>query len=257
MHQRKADGRRGSPAPVLRVTCSATMALMVRLSLSAAALGGAGLRLLRAGRTSLRMDSAKAQTTGRARLPPEIRRAQILDAAEALVQAHGGLPLPLDELGRAAQVSKALIYAYFPDQHDLANALLSRRFAALTDGGLAEAASGPDLSAAAQACADLYFSDIAAAGPVVHIVLRDPFMAGRLDPETMRLRDRVSRRLARTARRALRLSAQEAVAALSLMTAIPEEAGRMVRAGDLSLERGRELTARLIASSLRALSPGG
>ena len=45
------------------------------------------------------------------------------------------------------------------------------------------------------------------------------------------------------------------MAALSLMTTIPEEAGRMAKTGDLSLERGRELTARLIGSSLRALSP--
>ena len=201
------------------------------------------------------MDSAGAQTKGRARLPPEVRRDQILDAAEALLQAQGGLPLPLDELGRAAGVSKALIYAYFPDQHALANALLRRRLAALEDGGLGDAASDPDLTAAGQACAGIYFSDIALAGPVAHIVLRDPFMAGRVDPQVVRLRDRVSRRLARTARRALRLSAKEAVAALSLMTTIPEEAGRMVQAGDLSPERGRELTARLVAASLQALRP--
>lgn len=213
------------------------------------------MRRPRAGRTNPQMNSARAQTTGRARLPPEVRRAQILDAAEALLQAHGGLPLPLDELGRAAGISKALIYAYFPDQHALANAVLSRRMEAMMAAGLAQAAAEPDLTAAALACADLYFRDVAAAGPVVHIVLRDPFMAGRVDAKTERRRDRISRRLARAARRDLRLSAKEAVAALSLMTTIPEEAGRMAKAGDLSLERGRELTARLIGSSLRALSP--
>ncbi|MDP1619281.1 TetR/AcrR family transcriptional regulator [Phenylobacterium sp.] len=196
-----------------------------------------------------------AQKGGRARLSPEVRRGQILDAAETLLTAHGGLPLPLEELARAALVSKALIYAYFPNQHDLANALLARRFTAMLAAGLEAAASQDAMDDAAQACAAAYFEEVAQAGPVAHIILRDPFMAGRIDPALTAIRDRIARRLARTARKSLRLSPKEAVAALSLMTTIPEEAGRLVHAGDLSLERGRELNRRLIASSLRALTP--
>lgn len=203
------------------------------------------------------MRSETAQRGGRARLSPEVRRGQILDAAEVLLIAHGGLPLPLEELARAAQVSKALIYAYFPNQHDLANALLARRMSALLAAGLEDAAAPADLLDAAQACARLYFEEVAQAGPVAHIILRDPFMAGRIDPALAAIRDRIARRLARAGRATLRLSPKEAVAALSLMTTIPEEAGRLVHAGDLSLERGRELTARLIGSSLRALTPAG
>jgi len=202
------------------------------------------------------MRSETAQRGGRARLSPEERRGQILDAAEVLLTAHGGLPLPLEDLARAAQVSKALIYAYFPNQHDLANALLARRFEALAAAGL-EASAATDLFDAAQACAALYFEEVAQAGPVAHIVLRDPFMAGRIDPALAAIRDRIARRLARQARLTLRLSPKEAVAALSLMTTIPEEAGRLVHAGDLTKARGRELTARLIGSSLRALTPDG
>ena len=203
------------------------------------------------------MRSETAQRGGRARLSPEVRRGQILDAAEVLLIAHGGSPLPLEELARAAQVSKALIYAYFPNQHDLANALLARRMSALLAAGLEDAAALADLLDAAQACARLYFEEVAEAGPVAHIILRDPFMAGRIDPALAAIRDRIARRLARAGRATLRLSPKEAVAALSLMTTIPEEAGRLVHAGELSLERGRELTARLIGSSLRALTPAG
>ena len=201
------------------------------------------------------MTSAKAQTTGRARLAPEVRRAQILDAAEALLQAQGGLPLPLDELARAAGVSKALVYAYFPDQYALANAMLSRRLGELVADGIAQAVDQDDFVAAAKACADLYFAHVARTGPVLHILLRDPFMAGRLDADALRLRDRLSLRLARAARRALRLNAKAAVTALSLMTTIPEEAGRLTFAGDLTPERGRELNARLIAAALQSLRP--
>src|SRR3989344_2239408 len=103
MLQRKADGRRHGLRPSERVTCRATMPLVVPMSLASTPRSG-GLRRPRRGRTKPQLNSARAQTTGRARLPPEVRRAQILDAAEALLQAHGGLPLPLDELGRAAGI---------------------------------------------------------------------------------------------------------------------------------------------------------
>ena len=201
------------------------------------------------------MSSDTAQTGWRARLSPSVRRERIIDAAEALLLIHGGLPLPLADVARAAGVSKALIYAYFPTQPDLANALLVRRFMEMAAAGLEAAAARPDPLDAAQACADLYLEAVAKAGPVVHIILRDPFMAGRIDPDVAALRDRIARRLARTARLTLRLSPKEAVAAVSLMTTIPEETGRMVHAGDLPLTRGRELNRRLIGSSLRALTP--
>lgn len=201
------------------------------------------------------MKSKTAQRAGRARLPPHVRRDEILDAAEALVQAHGGLPLPLDGLARLAQVSKSLIYAYFPSQHDLANALLARRFEVMLATGLMGAAEEADPVAAAQACAELYFHEVAQAGPVVHIILREPFMDGQVDRAVLAIRDRVARRLARHARRGLRLSPKEAVAALSLMTTIPEEAGRMAHDGELTLDQARDLTSRLVGSSLRALAP--
>lgn len=201
------------------------------------------------------MTSNMAQRGGRARLPPGVRRDQILESAETLILAEGGLPLPLDALARGAGVSKALIYVYFPTQQALANAVLGRRFAAMEAAGLSRMAEAPGLETAAQDCALLYFTEVASAGPVVHIILRDPFMVGQVEAGLRTKRDRIARRLARLARRELRLGAKEAVAALSLMTTIPEEAGRLVHAGDMTFSRGRELTERLVGASLRALTP--
>lgn len=201
------------------------------------------------------MSSDAAQRGERSRLTPEVRRGQILEAAEALICAEGGLPLPFDALARAAGVSKALVYAYFPNQHALANAVLRRRFAALDEAGLTRAAEIPGLEAAAQACAQIYFDEVASKGSIAHIILRDPFMTGHIEPSLRAQRDQIARRLVRAARRDLRLAPKAAVAALSLMTTIPEEAGRLVHIGDISLARGRELTERLMGASLRALTP--
>jgi len=193
----------------------------------------------------------------RQRLSADVRRRQILDAAAALVLVQGHLPLPLEALAGRVGVSKGLIYEYFPTQADLFNALLTETAAALEAAGLPAVVSDPDLMAAAQAGADLYLRHVAERGPLMHFILRDAYMSRSFAAEAVRLRDRVLRAFARRARRELRLPAAEALAAVLLVQAIPEEMGRLTWQGDIPLERGRELTAQMVASSVAALSPAG
>lgn len=191
----------------------------------------------------------------RQRLSAEVRRRQILDAAKDLVLAQGYLPLPLEALAARVGVSKGLIYEYFPTQADLFNALLGEEEAAIEAGGLAEAVAHGDLVTAAQACADLYLRHVAQRGPVAHFILRDAYMAGRLTPEVVRVRDRFLRAFARRARRELELPAAEALGTVLLVQAIPEEMGRLAWQDDMPLDRGRELTEQLVASAIAALRP--
>jgi AcrR family transcriptional regulator len=201
------------------------------------------------------MRSSPRPPAKRRRLTPEVRRGQIVEAAAGLVLQQGHLPLPMDALARSAGASKALIYAYFPTQHDLFNALLSREFRALEARGVVEASAQWDLNQAAFDCALLYFEHVASAGPLIHLILRDPYMAGHVAQDVAIFRDRIIRRLARRARGALRLRAKENIAAINMIITIPEEAGRLKYAGDISLDRGRELCRQLMLSSLDAFTP--
>lgn len=178
-----------------------------------------------------------------------------MDAAAELVLAQGYLPLPLEKLAARVGVSKGLIYEYFPTQADLFVALVSDELDALAGAGLESVTRGDDLVASAQVGADLYLRHIAERGPVAHFVLRDSYMKGRVMRAEAAIRDRLLRRFARRARRELRLPPAEATAAVLLVLAIPEEMGRLVWQGDMPLERGRELTAQLVASSIAALRP--
>jgi AcrR family transcriptional regulator len=188
-------------------------------------------------------------------MAPEARRAQIVEAAARLILQQRHLPLPLESLAREAGVSKALIYAYFPTQHDLFNAVLDREFAALVAGGVEAASQAPSLEAAALGCGLAYFERVAEAGPVIHIVLRDLFMAQRLCAPLAAFRNRIVRRIARLSRRELQLPAKENIAAISMSLTIPEEAGRLAQAGEMDKERARELCRELILSSLEAFRP--
>lgn len=56
----------------------------------------------------------------------ERRRLEIIEAAEALYSAHGWDALTMDQLARQARLSRALLYVYFRDKHDLHSAVVER-----------------------------------------------------------------------------------------------------------------------------------
>jgi len=62
----------------------------------------------------------------RSRLAPEDRAEQILDVAARLLMADGFTEVTMERLGREAQISKALVYNYFPSRNDLLRALMER-----------------------------------------------------------------------------------------------------------------------------------
>jgi len=202
------------------------------------------------------MRTLPGNTPRRVRLAPEARRAQIVAAAGRVALELGYLPAPLDRLGREAGASNALIYAYFPTQHALFNALLAHHFGLLAAAGLETASAEPSLLEAAQGCAEIYFDHIVKYGPIIHLILRDQFMVAHVDAANRAFRDRVMLRLARASRRTLGLASKENVATVNLVTTIPEQAALLAWRGELEQERTRELMMELIASSLAAFRPG-
>lgn len=169
----------------------------------------------------------------------------LLETAAGLVLEQGHLPVGVQDLAEAAHVSKALIYKYFPEPHDLYNALLERVLGELIGAGAADECVA-DAATAATALGEIYYRHVAATGPLIQIILRDRFMAGKVSPAALAVRDRVCRHLARALRRDFALPAREAVACLSIGMTMPEECGRLVHQGELDLERGAALCRELI-----------
>ncbi|MBM0104873.1 TetR/AcrR family transcriptional regulator [Steroidobacter sp. S1-65] len=195
----------------------------------------------------------KAETTKAKRLAPEVRRAQMLDAAAKMIVEQGYLPLPVEELARQVGASKGLIYAYFPSQYDLFNALLEREIHSLSLGGLDTASQVQDLEQAAVLCAMLYFEHVARSGPLLNILMTDLYMAGHLSPQVRRSCEQIAERLTRLAASQLPCSREEIHAAIEMMTAIPDEAGRLVFHRELDQTTARQICHSLILSCLKAL----
>jgi AcrR family transcriptional regulator len=196
------------------------------------------------------MPAAKQQ---RKRLPPELRRAQILDAAAQLILEQGYLPLPIERLARTAGSSKALIYTYFPTQYALFNALLERELASLATSGLITASQVEDLDQAAVLCGMLYFEHVARSGPLLQILTADLYMAGHEDQRLVGECNALRQRLAKLLHMALKLPMREAHAAVDMMIAIPLESASLVFAGETPPAVGRQTCHSLLSSSLEAL----
>jgi AcrR family transcriptional regulator len=189
---------------------------------------------------------------GAARLTRQARAQQIADGAALMVVEQGCLPLPPEALSQRMGVSKALVYAYFPSQQSLANHILRDHLAAIAapvNQLLDEAPA--DL---AERCIEAYFEHVATHGPVLHILLGDPFLAGNLEPGVQALYGRVMRRLANALRARLGISRADAIPALHILATLPEEAGALVFAGKLDHDLGRALALEMTLGGLEGLA---
>jgi AcrR family transcriptional regulator len=200
-----------------------------------------------------RTSGASTVPPARRRLTPELRRAQIMDAASRLIVKQGFLPLPIEALAQEAESSKALVYAYFPTQYDLFNALLEREIKALALGGAETAARVGNLDQSVLLCGMLYFEHVAQYGPLLHILITDLYMAQRVEPAVIQKLKEITQRLWRLAQKSLPLTAKEFEAGLEMMAALPEESGTLAFEKRMDTQAARELCHTLVLSSLRAL----
>ncbi|HVY04162.1 MAG TPA: helix-turn-helix domain-containing protein [Caulobacterales bacterium] len=189
------------------------------------------------------------------RLRSEQRRAEILAAAGRALDDQGFLPLPIEQIAREAGASTALIYAYFPKQVTLYNALLAHALEALA-GKIARLKPGK-FEEEALAAALLYFEDVADHGPLLHLLMTDAHLGGARDGDAMALRNSLWLRFLRASRAYVDLPPEERVAALAILLSIPEEVGRLAHGGEIARERARVLCGKLMLSALRGLRDEG
>ncbi len=82
--------------------------------------------------------------TARRQEEKDRRRAEIVDAAEALYAETGWDAITMDQVARRARLSRALLYVYFKDKSDLHMALVERSLEALHDRFVAARADRPN-----------------------------------------------------------------------------------------------------------------
>lgn len=163
------------------------------------------------------------------------------------------LPLSMQEVGERVGASRALVYSHFTDQSALVDAVLVEHLKLLDESGLAAAVQSGDVIERATNSAAIYLRHVVDHGAVVHIILRDAPHGAALASHSTGPRNRALRALAGAARRELSLSSEEAIVLVELLIAIPEELGRLCRAGELDLADAESISTRLIRAAIEGL----
>jgi len=183
------------------------------------------------------------------------RRVELLEEADATIQRQGSADLPLRDVADRLGISRALVYAYFPDRYKLIDAVLARHVDLLEASGLEQASRNGSLTERATSCAAIYLSHVIEHGRTFELVLREPVLVRQLDGTAAAYRRRILRRLARLAMNELRMGANEALSVIELLTVVPQEAARRAVEDGLSHETVAAICERLIRSSIEAQVP--
>jgi len=199
------------------------------------------------------MDSA-ASATG----VEQNDRAELISlAAEELIIQRASATFSMLELGDRLDTSRTLTYAYFPNRDAIIDAILRRHIAILEGYGLREGGVLDGLATRERMVqvAFLYMRHVEEYGALLHYILREVPKVIGLSRDVSGFFARMLLANARCLRDDLRLSPREALLVIEMVSAIPEELGRMLRRKALTGDDARAVCRRLVENAFDTLVP--
>ena len=190
----------------------------------------------------------------RTRLTPESRRSQILDEVAKLVINDGLSSFSMEAVARQCRISKALIYNYFPNRDLLLGALLQRAQNELRDRGMRTALQAKSFPELIRQTTRLYLEHTQERGALIQALLSDPSVARMMEDENRKDRDQTIRYFVKEARHAYGLSLPIAIAAVDMLMAVTDQAGKQCASGDLDIDTAEDMCVWLITAGMERLS---
>jgi len=190
----------------------------------------------------------------RTRLSPEARKTQILDEAARVVLEEGISAVSMERLARATQVSKALVYNYFQSRETLLASLLHREQQDLDGRGLEKTLVAKTFEDLIRHTTRLYLEHTSERGALMQALLTDPSVARLMEAESAAALERTQRYFVREVRREYDLPLPMAIAAVHLLMALTDRAGKLVAEGKLDIPTAEEMCVQIITAGGRRLS---
>jgi AcrR family transcriptional regulator len=194
-------------------------------------------------------DTAKKTRT---RLSPKARKSMILDCAAKLVAGEGVSAVTMERLGSEAEISKALVYNYFPSVTLLLQTLLTREYRHLRRVQLKAAESAETLEQLVRRVTKVYLSYISDRGLIIERLSLEPSVANSGDPNKYG-RDPAVNYLAEILCDNFNIDMEVARATVDISYGMPTAAGQYLIHNDINLQTIEDITVAMILGSYQAI----
>ena len=196
----------------------------------------------------------KSDTTKktRTRLSPKARKNMILDCAAKLVAGEGVSAVTMERLGSEAEISKALVYNYFPSVTLLLQTLLMREYRHLRRLQLEAAESSETLEQMVRRVTKVYLSYISDRGLIIERLSLEPSVANSGDPNKYG-RDPAVNYLAEILCDNFNIDIEVARATVDISYGMPTAAGQYLIHNDINLQTVEDITVAMFLGSYQAI----
>ena len=193
----------------------------------------------------------------RTRMTPEARRKTVLDAAAAIVTREGVSAVTMERVAHDAGASKALVYSYFSNRTTLLAQLLLREYPAFrgpaaSDAGVGDAQE-PFAAQIARTTAD-YIGHVARNGLLLERLLGEPMVAAEVATQHSIGRATTAVWFGKRIARETGIERQLAERIADILMGVTGAAGRLVVAGDATVDEAAGLATELILSAIHGVA---
>lgn len=186
-------------------------------------------------------------------MAPEQRRSQILDAAATLILDTGHSSCTLEQVAKAAGISKPLIYKYFPRREDLVVALLEREFAELRGHGLNATPGDVPVDRIGGLTIERALRYYDARGPILTLLAADPAVAELVRKNNRRSRASATEYFIKRCVEDYGVPVDVATIAVTMIVNAPIHSVSYLARKEIPIDRTSEVWREFIAGGWRAL----
>ena len=176
----------------------------------------------------------------------------ILDCAAKLVAGEGVSAVTMERLGSEAEISKALVYNYFPSVTLLLQTLLMREYRHLRRLQLEAAESSETLEQMVRRVTKVYLSYISDRGLIIERLSMEPSVANSGDPNKYG-RDPAVNYLAEILCDNFNIDIEVARATVDISYGMPTAAGQYLIHNDINLQTIEDITVAMFLGSYQAI----
>ncbi len=191
----------------------------------------------------------RAPRQPRARLAPEERRAQMIEAARLIATEEGVHQLTLKEVAKRLRMSEAQAHNVFSTREDLLVALAQDEIDAFEAVRRDAVSRGGTRIARVVMSSLSYLRAAATRGPLLHTLIGDSGVRKRVETRRNAIRSVASERAVSAIIGETSLSPQEALASLAMTTAMVVRAGALVAEKRIEMEDAEAVVLPIIINS--------